>query len=768
MSTPALLLLSVLGCTTRSDAIPPSRRPTVPADTAMEQVPGDTGPSWTPCADPSPAWINEAVSANLHGISDAAGDEPDWVELTLADPAGDPVDLSGWALGTASDAGWPLPDGTLLTADTLLIFASANATLTNHADFTLDPNGDDIYLLQPLLQPLPEPGAEGTCVADHITLPRLYNDVSYGRSGPDPTALEYFVAPTPGAPNTTESRPGFSDPPTLSPAGGFYVDPVSVTVSGSGTLTYTLDGSLPTPVSTPWTAPVGIEATAQPVVVRARAFQGGLWPSRPTTATYSEDPAALDGGVMILSLTVDPPDLWSEETGIYVYGDSAEATYPYFGANFWEEWERDAHVEIFTSEGAQVIDQDAGIQIAGGYSRAFDQRNFELLARSGYGPDTFAAPVFPNEDLVEYRHLYLRNGGDWCSTQIVDASVQAVFRDDGDRRWPAVDAQAYRPVLVYLNGAFWGLYELKERLDEHWIEAHHGEDREDLDRVKVGWTHEPNWTLDQGTWDAFDALNALANEDLSTDDGWSRFEALVDTQNFASAIAVQGWIGNSDFWYNNVRMWRPHRDDGRWRWMVYDFGHGWPSPSYDHLATSIVGNWDGLPIAAALANPGFRDLFINAHADYLNTSLKPARARATVTALADEVRPVMPRQRERWCGGASMDSFESAVSWAEDFAQRRPASIDAQLIDHFGLAGHAALSLDAAPAGAGTFTLSVLSVTPPFDGDYYEGVPVTVTAVPVGGYVFVGWSDASLGASPTVTLPMNADTALTALYRVAR
>ena len=122
--------------------------------------------------------------------------------------------------------------------------------------------------------------------------------------------------------------------------------------------------------------PVGIEATAQPVVVRARAFQVGLWPSRPTTATYSEDPAALDGGVMIISLTVDPPDLWSEETGIYVYGDSAEATYPYFGANVWEEWEKDAHVEIFTSEGAQVIDQDAGIQIAGGYSRAFDQRNF--------------------------------------------------------------------------------------------------------------------------------------------------------------------------------------------------------------------------------------------------------------------------------------------------------------------------------------------------------------------------------------------------------
>ena len=262
MSTPALLLFSALGCSTSSDPIAPPRWPTAPADTGLEQVPGDTGPAWTPCADPSPAWINEAVSANLHGISDDAGDEPDWVELALADPAGDPVDLGGWALGTTSDAGWPLPDGTLLTGDTLLIFASGDATLANHADFTLDPDGEDLFLLQPT--------AEGTCVADHVELPRLYNDVSYGRSGPDPAALEYFVEPTPGAPNTTESRPGFSDPPTLSPAGGFYADPVSVTVTGAGTLTYTLDGSVPTSVSTPWTAPVDIDATSQPVVVRAR------------------------------------------------------------------------------------------------------------------------------------------------------------------------------------------------------------------------------------------------------------------------------------------------------------------------------------------------------------------------------------------------------------------------------------------------------------------------------------------------------------------
>ncbi len=726
-----------------------------PPDTGLEHVPEDTAPGWTPCPGPASAGLNEIVSANLHGIADETGDQPDWIEIAPTSP-GVEVDIGGWTLGTTAEGGWPIPDGTVLTDQTRLYYAAGDATIADHTDFTLDPDGDELFLSMPT--------ADGPCVADHVVLPRLYNDISYGRSGVDPGAWEYFLAPTPGAPNTTESRPGFADPPALLPAAGFYATPVTVSATSAGRITYTLDGSLPTSESTAYTTPVDLDATAQPVVVRARAYVAGLWPSRPSTATYSEDPTILDGRVMVISLTVDPPDLWNEETGIYVYGENAEPQYPFFGANFWQEWEKDAHVEIFGSDGTQVIDQDAGIQIAGGYSRAFDQRNFEIVARSGYGPQTFATPIFPNEDLAGYRHLYLRNGGDWCSTQIVDASVQAVFRGDDDRHWPAIDAQAYRPVLVYLNGAFWGEYELKERLDEYWIADHRGEGPDDLDRVKLGWTHEANWTLEEGTWDAFDALDSLAGEDLSTPDAWARFDASVDVQNFASAIVVQGWIGNSDWWINNLRMWRPHRDDGKWRWMVYDFGHGWTDYSYDHLTTSISDNWSGLPIAAALTNPDFRTLLVNAHADYLNTSLAPERARATVTALADEVRPVMQKQRDRWCSGASMDDWESEVSYAETFAERRPAAIDAQLIDHFGLSGHATLSLTADPPEGGTYTLAVLSVTPPFTGRYYAGVPVTVTAVPAEGYVFSGWSDSALGTNPTVVLPMLGGTSVMARF----
>ncbi len=740
------MLLLLAACA--PDGAPPVRPPRAAPE--VEVLPGDTAPTWEACADAPPVVLNELVAANHEGLADADGDTSDWIELALpAETAA--VDLTGWALSDDGSPDWTLPAASLAPGGQLLVFASGKDRADGelHASFSLDALGDAVFLHMP----------DG-CVADHVETGRLYADVARGRDAAG--AWSYFLEPTPGAPNSTESRPGFAEAPVLSRAPGYHAAPVSVEMTGSN-VTYTLNGSVPRGGDTAYTGPVELDADEQPVVVRARAFSDGLWPSRITTATYWTDPTILEGGVTVISLTVDPPDLWDEDSGIYVPGPNAEAGYPYFGANFWQVWEKDLHVEVFAADGTLLVEQDAGIQIAGGYSRAFDQRNFELLARAGYGPETFDAKLFPDEDIDAFHRLYLRNGGDWCGTQILDGTVQALFRDEAGRRLDAVDAQAYTPVLVYLNGAFWGLYELKERLDEWYVADHHGEGPEDLDRVKLGWTHDANWEVEQGDWEAFDALDALVTtQDLSDPAAFASFEAQVDLENFVSATVAHGWIGNTDWWGNNIRMWRPRRDGGRWRWMVYDFGHGWTTPSYDHLATSVSGSWRGLPIGAALANESFRHLFVNVHADYLNTSLRSDRAAATVERLAAEVRPVMARQRARWCGGEDMEGWEDGIAYATSFARRRAEAIDAGLLAHLGVSGHATLSLAADPPEAGRFRLAVVEVEDGFVGTYYQGVPVTVTAVPNPGWVLAGWSEPGAGAS--ITLPMDADSAVTATF----
>jgi hypothetical protein len=197
--------------------------------------------------------------------------------------------------------------------------------------------------------------------------------------------------------------------------------------------------------------------------------------------------------------------------------------------------------------------------------------------------------------------------------------------------------------------------------------------------------------------------------------------------------------------------------------MVYDFGHGWPSPTYDHLATSVNGTWTGLPIGAALRNPMFHARFVNVHADWLNTTLRGPAAAANVAALAAEARPVMPEQRARWCGGADMESWESAVATAESFAGRRAGAVETALLRHLAPGDRRTLTLTADPPASGAFDLAVVTVESGFSGTYYADVPVTVTAVAGGGATFDGWSDGVADATRTVTLA--ADTTLTARFR---
>ena len=739
-------LLLALACTPPPEGSTPA---TKPAAASHELIP-DTGESWTWCTDAPDVRINELVAANHHGALDADGDPSDWIELGLVDGAA-ATDLSGWAVSDTADSSWPLPEQTLGAAP-LLVWASGKDRVDGelHADFGLDAFGDEVFLIEP-----------SGCVADHVDTGRLYADVSLGRAVDGSWA--YFVEPTPGESNTTESRPGFADPPTLT-AGGFVPAGTETAISGAGTLRYTTDGRVPTEDDPEFVSEIPITGD-QPTVVRARAWVDGLWPSRVTSVTYSTDASLPASGVTIISLTTEPDNLFDSETGIYEYGPpDYETWYPYFGANFWESWERDVHVEIFAPGGTSIVDQDAGIQIAGGWSRAFAQRNFEIIARSGYGPDRFDAPVFISDDADSYDKLYLRNGGDWCSTQIVDSSVDSLLWDLDGNRNDAIDAQADVPALVYINGEFWGLYQLKERLDPDWPANHRGADPEDEDFVKVGWTHQANWELEAGDWEAFDQLaDVVASEDLSSEAGWAKFAALVDTDNLAASTVPESWISNTDYGTNNLRMWRTHSGGG-FRWMVYDFGHGWTDPTYDALGWISTTYWDGLPFAPALRNTAFRERTANIYADFLNSTLAPENAAAMVTARADAVRGVMGMQRDRWCGGAAMTEWEASVAYAESFAQRRAAQLSAQVQAHLYVGAPTPLQLTAIPEAGGRFKLAVVMVDSGFSGNYWANNPVSVTAVPAEGWHFVGWSDAQLGTAETVTVPMDSATSLTAEF----
>jgi len=695
--------------------------------------------------------INELVAANVHGLLDGDEDTSDWLELLNASDA--PVDLDGWGLSDDPDAplDWLLPAQVLAPGEVLLVFASGKDRLGPelHASFSLAATGDTVVL-----------GAPDGCPVDVHETPRLYRDVSWGRSLSDPADWGYFLAPTPGLANESESRPGFAPVPELSPPPGFYADSVTVTITGDAeTVRITRDGSLPGPTDPLYEGPFAVDDRPDFSVVRAVGISAGLWPSRAATATYSLSPGVLDDGLQIVSLVIDPFDLYDELTGIYAYGpEDYTSYYPYFGANFWEDWERDLHIQVFAADGALVIDQEAGVKIHGGYTRAFEQKNWRVLPRNAYGPATLDHAFFPNMAQDSFQVMVLEGAGDWCPTHTENSLVDQLFRDRDGVRLPNIDSQAWEPTVVYLNGEFWGLYSFREKLDERYIDHHHGADPENLDRIECTADGTDDWwRVSQGDWEAFDAMNAFAfTHDLSDPDHWATFTSMIDVENMATAILAVGYMANGDWWSNNIKLWRERVDPGPFRHMVFDLGHGWGSATYDHFGVSVGFSGPGLPIADALQNDAFRVLLANQASDYLNTVLSVDHALGVLDGMHARIEPVIPEQYALWCG-ASASSWYSSVDYARDFVQARPAAYWNHVNRGLGLDGTVDLALDTEPAGAGDFHLTAVSVAAPFSGRFWKGLPVSLTASPADGWAFTGWSDGETEASRTVVLEGSTD-----------
>ena len=278
---------------------------------------------------------------------------------------------------------------------------------------------------------------------------------------------------------------GYSEKPVFSIAGGLYADSVSLTITvdqDDAVIYYTTDGSEPGLFSPVYTETLTIDKTT---VVRAVSHKKGYLPSPVVTHTYILDP---QNNMAVVSIATDPENLWSEETGIYTFGHDYEPEYPYHGANFWQDWEKPAHIEFFETDGSLGFSMDVGISIHGEYTQALDQKSFGIDARKKYGSEFIHYSVFSEKPYTYYQSIVLRNSGqDNGNTKLRDVLISQLMKETG------LDYQAYRPAVLYLNGEYWGFYTLRESTDKHFLHTNNpGIDFENLDIV------EGNWRVHQG------------------------------------------------------------------------------------------------------------------------------------------------------------------------------------------------------------------------------------------------------------------------------
>ncbi|MCS7035304.1 MAG: CotH kinase family protein [Saprospiraceae bacterium] len=522
----------------------------------------------------------------------------------------------------------------------------------------------------------------------------------------------------------------------FSQPGGFYQASVEVRLSApeGAVIYYTTDGSYPSVRSARYTRPLLVSRTT---VIRALARRGQVV-GRATAQTYfiGEPPTKLP----IVSVAISPGILFDPEKGIFREGPMADTTAEHRpGANFWTRREFACHVEIYESDGTCVHNSGAGFRLFGGYSRIFPQKSIVLVARSRYGKKFFRHRIFGPDQPKKFKYLVLRNGGsDFAGAHFRDELMNRLTDDWG------LEKQAFRPALLYLNGQYWGLYHIREKINARFLEDHADVDRDSLDLLE----HQRH--VRHGTNDHYlRLLEYIRTHDLAVPAHYEWVRGQMDVENFIDYQIAQIYCFNFDAG-GNIRYWRPHRPGGRWRWILFDtdWGFGMHDPNAwqaDAIAFFTEPNgprwpnppWSTFLLRNLLRNREFQQQFVNRFCDRLNTSLSAENVLREVEWFERTLGPEMPRHLQRW--RRSEANWRRHVAIIRQFAQQRPAVLYQHLAQHFQTGAPAQLHLTVDVGGSVIVNNTITVGTGEFRGTYFERIPIALQAVPAVGYRFAGW-----------------------------
>ncbi len=621
-----------------------------------------------------PLILNEVLSGNTKYAQEEDGHYYDWVEIKNI--SGQPVQLENYALtdNPSNKARFKFPAGELQPGGLKLVMLSGVMD-TNvkkkylNTSFRLNKEGENLILCSP----------EGKII-DKMMIDTLPQNISYGRMD-GKEGFYFFDAPTPGE-NNGEGHNGFTKPPAPSVQPGFYSTPQTVTLTTDqqgATIRYTTDGSMPGTGSNAVNGPITVDKTT---VLRARCFKDGMMAGRTMSATYF---IGMNHKIPVISLSVNPKDFFDPQTGIYMKGPNAKDVLPFDGANFFKETEVPANFEYF-KDGKEVFTSEGVTRIFGAFARGEKKKSLAFIARSEYGNNRLEYPFFDALPYKDYKSIVFRQSGqDWYRTFIRDLVMTSLMGETTD-----LDVQSYVQCVLYLNGKYWGLYNIREKVNEHYLAQHHYIENKDSIDILVG-SGKTNLS-GNGSKDYLAMMDWLKTANTSQKADYDKLAQQIDVQSYTDWIISIMYFVNRD--NGNIKWWRSKEIDNKWRWICYDFDWGMTPGSQTHDTVFFCINPEGtgaghafstLIIRSLLKNADYKEYFLERVAYHLKNTFDPDRIMKRMDELSAVITSEVQPNIETWNSFTDTnwgqveyrlmtpEGYKSQIEKMKQFAMERPA-----------------------------------------------------------------------------------------------
>lgn len=689
--------------------------------------------------------INEVQSANIDMFVDPSFNYGPWIELY--NPTDNAVSLNGLYI---SDDDTNLTKYNLGNRGTLpskgyrvLWFDHYNNQFPSQINFKLDFDGGTIYISN----------SAGEIIASQdypMAIPRT----SYARLTDGGDEWGRTAEPTPGKSNATSTfHAERTEAPVVDKDACMFTSSFTfnVQIPEGATLRYTTDGTTPT-LTNGKTSTGGKFTVSRTAIYRFRLFESGKLPSQVVTRSFIYRDK--DYTLPVISVVTDPINLYDDSLGVYVKGVNGRTGNGQSTPCNWNmDWDRPVNFEYITTEGEMAVNQEVDFAMCGGWSRAWTPHSFKLKASKIYeGNNSINYPFFAEKPYLKHKTLQIRNGGNDTDCRIKDAALQEIVHSSGID----IDGQSTQPVVHFINGEYKGMLNMREPNNKHFAYANWGIDSDEMDQFEM--SPDSGYVQMEGTREAF-----LKWYDLSTnaadEDTYEEIRQLVDIDEYINYMAVEFYLGGTDWPQNNVKGYRPRMEDGRFRFVLFDLDRTFETTSpftefenkqiyeFNHiydLNTQFTEEIEMVTIFLnMLENESFRKQFIDTYCLVTGSIFEPKRCYAIIDEMASRIAPALAIE-----GGSP---YGTANSLRSSLSGRQNTMIRA-LMNYWRMnlseEQKQTVNIAANVEGAKLRVNNLEVPTGKFNGALFS--PITLKAEPKAGHRFIGWSGKDVSDAQTV------------------